>query len=145
MLTLISSVSNVYSDIQVSNIYCGVLNLSIQIYCFQFQMEIEIFVLLKIFYFIFRYRKVPYICFIYVNLACLSVCLYPQNIRTAEPMGLNFFVVTYTTLGKIYGCLNVKDFSNKKYFFLFKKSVNVYKKLKNPQQFDLKKKKWPLK
>ena len=55
----ISSVSSVYSNLQVSKIYCGVLNLSIQTYCFKFGIEIEIFVLYKIFYFIFRYRKVP--------------------------------------------------------------------------------------
>ena len=30
--------------------------------------------------------------YLYINLACLSVCLYPINVKTAEPIGPKFFV-----------------------------------------------------
>ena len=29
--------------------------------------------------------------YLYINLVCLSVCLYPINVKTAEPIGPNFF------------------------------------------------------
>ena len=28
--------------------------------------------------------------YLYINLACLSVCLYPINVKTAKPIGPNF-------------------------------------------------------
>ena len=34
---------------------------------------------------------------------CLSVCLYPINVKTAEPIGPNFFVGSRVTPGKVYG------------------------------------------
>ena len=47
--------------------------------------------------------------YLYINLACLSVCLsvlsvclYPINVKTAEPIGPNFFVRHHVTTGKVY-------------------------------------------
>ena len=42
---------------------------------------------------------------IYINLACLSVssvCLYPINVKTAEPIGPKFCVGPHVTPGKVY-------------------------------------------
>ena len=47
---------------------------------------------------------------LYINLACLSVCLfvclsvclYPINVKTAEPIGPKFFVGHHATTGKVY-------------------------------------------
>jgi len=33
---------------------------------------------------------------------CLSVCLYPINVKTAEPIGPKFFVGHLGTPGKVY-------------------------------------------
>ena len=33
---------------------------------------------------------------------CLSVCLYPINVKTAEPIGPIFFVGHHVTTGKVY-------------------------------------------
>ena len=38
----------------------------------------------------------------YINLACLLVCLYPINVKTAEPIGSKFFVGHLGTPGKVY-------------------------------------------
>ena len=37
-----------------------------------------------------------------VYILCLSVCLYPINVKTAEPIGPEFCVVPYLTTGKVY-------------------------------------------
>ena len=37
-----------------------------------------------------------------INLACLSVCLYSINVKTAEPIGPKFFVGHNVTTGKVY-------------------------------------------
>ena len=34
---------------------------------------------------------------------CLSVCLYPINVKTAEPIGPKFFVGHHVIPGKVYG------------------------------------------
>ena len=39
---------------------------------------------------------------LYINLAWLSVCLYPINVKTAEPIGSKFFVGHHVTTGKVY-------------------------------------------
>ena len=47
---------------------------------------------------------------LYINLACLSVCvfvclsvcLYPINVKTAEPIGPKFFVGPHGAPGKVY-------------------------------------------
>ena len=50
--------------------------------------------------------------FIYVQcifFECLSsVCFYPINVRTAEPISPKFCVATHKTTGKIYGPLKLK-------------------------------------
>jgi len=33
---------------------------------------------------------------------CLFVCLYPINFKTAEPIGLKFFVWPHVTPGRVY-------------------------------------------
>ena len=48
--------------------------------------------------------------YLYINLGCLSVCLfvclsvclYPINVKTAEPIGPKFFVGHLGTPGKVY-------------------------------------------
>ena len=50
---------------------------------------------------------------VYINLACLSVCLYPINVKTAEPIRPKFCVRTHMAPGKVY---SKSDF---KYVFLF--------------------------
>ena len=53
---------------------------------------------------------------LYINLACLSVCLfvclYPINIKTAEPIGPKFFVGSRGTPGKVYGGSIFKKFAS---------------------------------
>ena len=39
---------------------------------------------------------------LYINLACLFVCLCPINVKTAEPIGPKFFVGHLETPGKVY-------------------------------------------
>jgi len=39
---------------------------------------------------------------LYVNLACLSVCLYPINVKRAESMRPKFFVGPHVAPGKVY-------------------------------------------
>ena len=52
--------------------------------------------------FVHRQRQV----LLYINLACLSVCLsaclYPINVKTAEPIGPKLFVGHHVTTGKVY-------------------------------------------
>jgi len=40
--------------------------------------------------------------YLYINLACLSLCLYPINVKTAEPIGPKFFVGHLGTPWKVY-------------------------------------------
>jgi len=55
-------------------------------------------------------REAPSKTSLYINLAwvsvclflCLSVCLYPINVKTAEPIGPKFFVGHLGTPGKVY-------------------------------------------
>ena len=49
---------------------------------------------------------------LYINLACLSVCLYPINVKTAEPIGPKFFVGSRVTPGKVYGSSNFQKFAS---------------------------------
>ena len=63
---------------------------------------------------------------------CLSVCLYPINVKTAEPIGPNFFVGHLGTPGKVYesskfqifvsikirSSLNFKNFENPRIIFI---------------------------
>jgi len=56
--------------------------------------------------------------YLYINLACLSVCLYPINVKTAEPIGPKFFVGPHVTPGKVYECTKFKEFVLKSFLFL---------------------------
>ena len=51
-------------------------------------------------------REAPSKASLYINLACLSVCLsvclYPINVKTAEPIGPKFVVGHLGTPGKVY-------------------------------------------
>ena len=51
-------------------------------------------------------REAPYNASLYINLACLSgclfVCLYPINVKTAEPIGPKFFVGHHVTTENVY-------------------------------------------
>ncbi len=69
-------------------------------------------------------RSHPLNLYQYINLACLSVCLYPINVKTAEPIRPNFFVGHHVTTGKVYECskfpIFVSIFTSVKVFsFLF--------------------------
>ena len=47
-------------------------------------------------------REAPFKPSLYINLACLTVRFYPINVKTAEPIGPNFFVGHNVTPGKVY-------------------------------------------
>ena len=55
---------------------------------------------------------------LYINLARLSVCLYPIKVKTAEPIWLNFFVETRVTPEKVYELSNFQKFASIKIRFL---------------------------
>ena len=38
----------------------------------------------------------------YIYILCLSVCVYPNNVKTAEPIGTKFCVGNQLTPGKVY-------------------------------------------
>ena len=54
-------------------------------------------------------------------LVCLSmfVCLYPTNVKTAEPIGPKFCVGPHLTPGKVYGCSKLQKCVSKSFCFLF--------------------------
>ena len=57
--------------------------------------------------------------YIYIVFACLSVHLYPINVKTAEPIGPTFCVEPHITPGKVYECSEFQTVVfNKIYFFL---------------------------
>ena len=60
--------------------------------------------------------------YLYINLACpsvcLFVCLYPINVKTAEPIGPKFFVGHQVTPGKVYGWSNFQKLVSIKIRFL---------------------------
>ena len=64
--------------------------------------------------------------FSYLNLytVCLGVCLYPINVKTAEPIRPNFVVGPRVTPGKVYGLSNFKKFASIKILFL--KILKIY-------------------
>ena len=46
---------------------------------------------------------------VYIYVACLGgiclfLCLYPINVKTAEPIGPKICEATHMTQGKVYGC-----------------------------------------
>ena len=54
---------------------------------------------------------------------CLSVCLYPKNVKTAEPIGPKFFVGHLGTPGKIYEWSKFQIFVSIK----IRSSLNLWK------------------
>ena len=66
---------------------------------------------------------------------CLSVCLYPINVKTAEPIGPNFFVGHLGTPGKVYDSSKFQIFVSIKIrsslnFLTFWKSANFFVKIR---------------
>ena len=56
--------------------------------------------------------------FLFVSLDVCLFCLYPINVKTAEPMRPNFFVGPHLTTERGYGRLNFKKFASNKIRFL---------------------------
>ena len=50
------------------------------------------------------------VIFLYSLFVCLSVCLYPINVKTADPIGSKFCVGPYMTPGKFYAVSYVLGF-----------------------------------
>ena len=49
---------------------------------------------------------------------CLSVCLYPINVKTTEPTGPKFCMRPHMTPGKVYGCSKLQKVESKSFKFL---------------------------
>ena len=64
---------------------------------------------------------------------CLSVCLYPRNVKTAEPIGPKFFVGSRVTPGKVYGWSNFQKFASIKIRFL--NNLKIHDFFLNPRTF----------
>ena len=66
--------------------------------------------------------------YIWILLVCLSVslsvCLYPINVKTAEPIGPKFVVGHHVTPGKVYGWSNFQKCASIKIRFL--KILKIY-------------------
>ena len=60
---------------------------------------------------------------LYINLACLFVCLYPINVKTAEPIRPKFCVEPHVAPGKVYEWLKLQIFVSIKIRF----SLNFWK------------------
>jgi len=75
---------------------------------------------------------------LYINLArkiyfaCLSVCLYPINVKTAEPIGPKFCVGPHVAPGKVYKWSKFEKFASIKIRF----SLNFWKFWKSTNFFD---------
>ena len=69
----------------------------------------------------------PLVLHLYLNLACLSVCLfvclYSINVKTAEPIGPKFFVGHHVTTGKVYEWSKFQIFV----FIKFLKILKIHK------------------
>ena len=53
----------------------------------------------------------------YTLLFCLSVCLYPINVKTTSPIRPKYFVGPRVTPEKVYGWSNFQKFASYKIFF----------------------------
>ena len=71
--------------------------------------------------------------YLYINLVCLSVCLYPINVKTAEPIGPNFFVGHLGTPGKVYESSKFQIFVSIKI-----RSSLIFKNFENSAKFFVK-------
>jgi len=52
---------------------------------------------------------------------CLFVCFYPINVKTAEPIGLKFFVVPHVAPGKVYKSSKFQKVVFKSFFIYLKR------------------------
>ena len=72
---------------------------------------------------------------LYINLACLSVCLsvcwYPINVKTAESIGPKFFVGPHVTTGKVHKWSKFQIFVSIK----IRSSLNFWKFWKSTKFF----------
>ena len=73
--------------------------------------------------------------YLYINLACLFVCLYPINVKTAEPIGPKFFVRHHVTTGKVYEWSKFQIFVSIKIrsSLIFENFENLRNFLRNPR------------
>ena len=60
--------------------------------------------------------------YLYIYFSCLSVCLYPINVKTAKPIGPKFSVGPHITPGKVYWPSKLNKKLLKKYKFFLKMS-----------------------
>ena len=49
---------------------------------------------------------------LYINFGCLTICLFPKNTETAEPIGPKFFMGTQMTPGKFIWTVRIKNVQN---------------------------------
>ena len=74
-------------------------------------------------------HRYPYL---YVNYACLYVCLYPINVKTAEPIRPKFCVWPHVTPGRFMNDQNFQNLCFKVlYFCKILKSAKKYNKIRN--------------
>ena len=78
----------------------------------------------------------------YINLACLSVCLYPINVKTAEPIGPKTFVGPHGAPGKVYEWSKFQIFVSIKIrsslnFWKFWKSTKFIVKIRDVLFYDV--------
>ena len=72
-----------------------------------------------------NFSKYIFTCESSIYILCLSVCLYPINIKTAEPIGPKFFVWSRVTPGKVFRWSNFQKFVSNKIRFL--KIMKIHK------------------
>ena len=77
----------------------------------------------------FSISTLPYL--LYINLACLFVCLCPINVKTTEPIGPKFFVGHLGTPGKVYESSKFQIFVSIK----IRSSLNFWKFWKSAKFF----------
>ena len=70
-----------------------------------------------------------------VYFACLSVCLYPINVKTAEPIRFKFWLGLHMTPGKFYKWIKFLKFASNKIGFSLNLHENPRFFLINPQTF----------
>jgi len=76
--------------------------------------------------------KQLYIFLLNVHIRCLSVCLYPINVKTAQPIKPKFCAWPHMTPGKVYGWLKILKLKlqQNSVFIKFKKSTIFFIVLK---------------
>ena len=86
-------------------------------------------VLISLFMSTLRCNSFRYSAFcIYIYFVCLSVCLYPINVKTAEPIGPNFGVGPHVTPKEGLRMIKISKLGVKK-FFNFCKILKMREKI----------------